>query len=99
MSNAVEATWYAAGWNTPGYLPDHEPAFTQDIEEAREYLIDAMLYQVEYGGFDETTCEQLTSDAEDVNLWLEPQSVVSGDGIAYWLDIVPAHMVPGDYRG
>jgi hypothetical protein len=56
---------WAAGWNMPGYMPDSEPAFFVDWDDARNYIageIDRMAEETE----DETLAEEYGKAAEAV---------------------------------
>lgn len=42
-SAAPDYAPFAAGWNTPGYMPDSEPQEFDDFDDAKAYLIDTLL--------------------------------------------------------
>lgn len=78
---------FTAGWNQPGELPESDPAEFDTFDEAKRYIIDQMLQladDVAEGG-DEDLAEEITNDAEDVNL--ESREFVTGpyDGDVYWV--------------
>lgn len=47
---------YSAGWNTPGYLPDSDPAVFADADSALEYIQDAAKSAID----DDATSDQIT---------------------------------------
>jgi hypothetical protein len=73
---------YVIGNNMPGYLPDSEPFAVDTFEDAKQALIDELLWAAEYAEEEEAT--DLTHAAEDINLWSRPDSVTIGN-TAYWI--------------
>jgi hypothetical protein len=80
---------YVAGWNMPGYLPETEPEFFADFDDAKRYLLNAMGdHADEYGtAGDEDTAEDIETARQDCNLESGPFSVCVAD-LAYWVETV-----------
>jgi hypothetical protein len=88
--------YYAAGWNMPGYMPEMDVAHFDNFDDAKRYIIDEML-SVADSVEDEDDAEEITNDAEDVNL--ESREFVYGpyDGYVYWVSEIPeSDYDPGD---
>lgn len=77
---------WTAGWNQPGYLPSTDVAEFDDFDDAKRYIIDEMLRHADEVD-DEDTAEDLTNDAEDINLESAHPFVYGPyDGYIYWVD-------------
>lgn len=94
-----EHVLYIAGWNTPGYLPEVEPAIFDNNTRAIHYLANAVdrFWDEDYLG-DESR------EAID-NRWMDlhssptyetaPFNVQNGDGtLTFWVSIIPRSAVP-----
>ncbi len=80
-------TYYAVGHNVAGYMPESDVHITSDIDSARRYLISEMLWHADNAETEEIA-ENLTSAAEDVNLWSAP------GGVCYVECIDSPHCIP-----
>jgi hypothetical protein len=78
-----EIDLYSAGTNTPGYMPDSDPAVFVDFDDAKQYIIDE-IKRDEDDAEDESLAEELASAAEDVNLEKKDFSITVGNR-AYWV--------------
>lgn len=58
---------FIAGCNTPGYLPDSEPAEFETQDEAKRYIISCLKFEEECVDTEEEA-ETLAAFAEEVNL-------------------------------
>jgi hypothetical protein len=91
-------TKFTAGWNTPGYLPETDPAEFDNFYEARDYLTDELNHRLYLAGFadaDDQAQTKLVMQADAAIGELEALSpatrvfqVVVGT-VAYWFQ--PSH--------
>ena len=94
MNNATTRTYWTAGSNVAGYLPESDPYVTSDYENAKRYLIDEMLRDADDLAADgnEDAADELSLAAEDLNL--------TGPDQGYYLliDVSPTeHTLPREY--
>lgn len=77
---------YVAGWNMPGYMPDSEPAFFLEFDDAKRHILQEMTsHEDEYAEQgDESKAEDVSAAKEDVNLESKEFSVTVA-GYAYWV--------------
>lgn len=88
-------TFYAAGKNMPGYLPESEPCVTDNYEVAKEWVLDELRFAGD-SALEEREVEDLSAAQQEVNRWSGEGSVcvtVGGTQIAYWINTVPAQDV------
>jgi len=93
-------TLFSCGTNMPGYLPDDDfPFVTDDADTAKRYLIDEMVRDGDsaFERGDETLADELSSEAEDLNL----SDVTAGYSTtvgnrAYWITPTPSTDVDPD---
>lgn len=78
---------FTAGYNQPGYLPEHEVEEFEDFDEAHRFILHHIKDAENEAGDsgDEELAEDLAAFAEDVNLMREPFSALGPDGYAYWV--------------
>ena len=93
------STFYVAGWNMPGCLPESGPMVFETESEATRYLID------EIGWFWSLDYEVNELGEAPDSRWMDihasliyetaPYSVQNGDGsLTFWVTIVPLSDIP-----
>ena len=83
---------FVAGWNTPGYLPEMEPAFFRYFDDAKRFILNALgEFEDELGvhGLDDLA-DTISGQRQDINLESADFSVEVDDGTtlncAYWVE-------------
>lgn len=74
---------YVAGTNTPGYMPDNDPAEFETFDEAKRWVIGWLKHEEDCVDTEEEA-ETLCAFAEDVNLQSDEFSGVCL-GRVYWV--------------
>ena len=98
---------YIAGWNTPGYLPESEPAVFETQGEAIGYLsdtVDRFWDEDYYDPRDDESREAIDNRWLDVfsNLPYEtaPFNIVNNDrSLTFWVSVVPKSDLPYTAEG
>jgi len=79
------ANW-VAGWNMPGYLPEMEPAFFENFDDAKRFVLNALGDAEEDAAIDdEDLAETISALRQDLNLKNDEFSKQC-DGLAYWVE-------------
>ena len=101
-------TLYVAGWNTPGCLPESDPAIFDNETDAIRYLSDAVerFWDEDYASTESTWAKWNDVDAKwlDVhsNLPYEtaPFNITNNDrSLTFWVTVVPKSDLPYNAEG
>lgn len=77
---------WIAGYNTPGYLPEAEPATFRTWEDAKLWMLQELDFQAAVfdAGADDDS-DALSGVAQDLNLVDGPEWQATVNGMAYWI--------------
>lgn len=80
-----EVSLYSAGWNMPGCLPDSDPAFFTDADNARDYIAESIRNSAESHMYQENieALESLAYAFESSSSAEITQQ--AADGLIYWV--------------
>ena len=78
---------FVAGWNMPGYLPETQPEFFEDFDDAKRYVLNVMEEHSDQL-WDEDLAEDLEAIRQDVNLESSAFTTDECAGLVYWVEVV-----------
>lgn len=84
IDQTATATYFVAGSNLAGFMPDTEPAWFTSAADARAYIIGELLWHADHEDSDDLA-DELAALAEDVNLWSTEDSATDSAGRAWWV--------------
>lgn len=79
---------FVAGWNLPGYLPEMEPAFFSEFDDAKRFILNELGDLADDVGIDDDDkASEIDALREELNLESGP-FCASVEGLAYWVETV-----------
>jgi hypothetical protein len=80
---------FVVTWYVPGYIPEMDPAFFSEFDDAKRYLLNELgVVEDDAASYDEDFAEEVSGIRQDLNLESKPFSAVVGSYV-YSVEEVP----------